>query len=290
MVLKKLIVVAGPTCVGKTSYAIELALANDAEIFSADSRQVYKEMSIGTAKPSHLELNQVKHHLIDHVSVSKQYNVGDYERDVITLLDEYYKTHDVAILCGGTGLYIDAILNGLDDFPEIEPSIRQNVNDQLANEGLTPLQVELQLKDPEYYNKVDINNPRRISRAVEVIRQSGLPYSAFLTSSNVVRSFYPEGYILSRNRDYLYDRINKRVDQMIDGGLIEEVKSLQPYKSNTSLNTVGYQEIFKYLDGEITLDRAIELIKQNSRRYAKRQMTWFRKKTDWTAVYLDATY
>ncbi len=287
MSTKKLIVITGPTCVGKTEYAINTALKYDAEIFSADSRQLYKEMTIGTAKPTPDELAKVQHHFINHVSVSKQYTVGDYEREMITTLDQYYLKKDVAILSGGTGLYIDAVLNGLDNFPDINPQIRLEVNTTLETHSITALQQELKAFDPEYYERVDLNNPRRLTRAIEVIRQTGQPYSSFLTSASTIRNFEAECYTLTRDRVKLYDRINLRVDQMLDMGLIEEVQSLISFKYNTSLQTVGYQEIFEYLEGNISLDRAIELIKQNSRRYAKRQMTWFRKKTDWTLVNLD---
>lgn len=258
-----------------------------AEIFSADSRQIYKELSIGTAKPTSPEMQGIPHHLIDYISIHKKYTVGDYEKKVISLLEEYFKSNDIAILCGGTGLYIDAIINGLDEFPTISSEIGDQVQSDLEKNGLKLLQDELRLKDPAYHDSIDLQNPRRVTRAVEVIRQSGQTFTSFLNKPKPKRNFTIDPYVLLRDRSTLYDRINKRVDQMLADGLLDEVRPLYPFKHLRSLNTVGYSEIFDHLDGKISLDRAVELIKQNSRRYAKRQMTWFRRKEAWHTINLD---
>jgi tRNA dimethylallyltransferase len=281
---KKLIVIAGPTGVGKTSLAIMLAQKLNAEIFSADSRQLYKELNIAVAKPTETELKQVKHHFINHVSIHNKYDVGTYESELITSLDEYFLTHNIAILTGGTGLYINAILNGIDVFPDVPDSIRESISQRLKQYGLIELQLELQKTDPEYFNKVDIQNPRRVTRALELIYVTGKKYSDFLINSKAKRNFTPYLYLIERSRAELYDRINTRVDNMVENGLIDEAKDLYPFKDLKALQTVGYAELFNHFDGKLSLSEAIELIKQNSRRYAKRQMTWFRKHGDWEVL------
>jgi len=276
-----LIVVAGPTASGKTSLSISLAQKLSSEIISADSRQVYKEMSIGTAKPDEEEMQSIKHHFINRVSIKDEYNVGKYESDVISFLEKYFIKNDIAILTGGTGLYIDAIVNGLDDFPDIDLVIKDKLIFEFEKKGLSFLQDELKKNDPVYYKTVDLNNSHRLIRALSVIRQSNQPYSSFINKKNTKRDFEVVKILLNWSREDLYIRINKRVDLMINKGLESEVKKLYRYKSLKALQTVGYKELFEYFDGLISKDYAIELIKRNSRRYAKRQMTWFRNKGEW---------
>jgi len=285
---KYLVVIGGPTASGKTDIAIEIAQELDSEIISADSRQVYREMSIGTAKPSNDELTKVKHHLIDHISITQEYSVGQYERDVIEILDHIYTNSDIAVLTGGTGLYINAIIEGIDHFPAVSQDVVEYYTDLHHTRGIQALQEELRQKDPAYSNQVDINNPHRLIRALSVIKVSDLPFSSFLRKHLTHRPFAPILICLERPRAELYDRINNRVDQMIAAGLIDEVSALIPYRSLNSLNTVGYKEIFKFLDGEWSLDMAITKIKQHSRNYAKRQITWFKNQQDYKAFSPDA--
>lgn len=279
---KFIIIIAGPTAVGKTAISIKLALDFGAEIFSADSRQIYREMNIGTAKPNDNELNVVRHHFINHVSIEQQYSVGQYEKEIKSKLNQYFENHDVAIVCGGTGLYIKALTEGLDDFPDITDDITNFYQDQYNLHGLDWLQNELLVKDPIYYNVVDKANHRRLMRALCVIMASGLPYSTML--SNSLKNKVPYNFIsimLDIPRDELYQRINNRVDNMINAGLEDEARQLFKSRGLRSLETVGYQELFDYFEGATDLNTAIDLIKQNSRRYAKRQMTWFRKYGKW---------
>ena len=274
---KYLINIIGPTAVGKTDIAIHLAKKYSAEIFSSDSRQIFKEMNIGTAKPSDKELSQVVHHFIHSHSIQDNYSAGQYEDEIIPALGKYFQGKDIAILCGGTGLYIDAVLFGLDSFPAISNEIEIKVDQLLQKEGLTFLQNEIKRLDPDYYAKVDLQNERRISRALKVIYASGKTYSSFLNRPKKQREFIPINILLERERNNLYQRINTRVDQMFEKGQLEEAKSLHQYKQLRSLQTVGYKEIFSHLDGEIELEQCKEEIKKNSRRYAKRQITWFKK-------------
>lgn len=278
---KYLIVVGGATASGKTSVAIALAKHFGTEILSADSRQFFREMSIGTAKPTAQELAQAKHHFIDCISIHEEYSVGDYERDALSLLAELFQEQDVVVLAGGSGLYIRALCEGLDAFPEVPPEIRAELVERFQDEGLQSLQKKLSQLDPEYYAIVDQQNPQRLIRALEVCIASGKTYSSFRSGQKAKRTFQPIYLKLEWERETLYDRINRRVDQMIEQGLIEEVKELYPFKHLNALQTVGYQELFDYLDGKSTLFDAIELIKRNSRRYAKRQMTWLRKREHW---------
>lgn len=274
---KHLIVLAGPTASGKTATAIKLAKAFDAEIISADSRQFYKELSIGTAAPTADELAQVKHHFVHNLSIEDKYDVADYERDVLNYLKEYFKTKNVAVLTGGSGLFIDAVCNGLDSIPDISEEIRDKVTKMYEEGGLEALRREVEKNDPQYYGKVDRQNPRRLQRAVEVFYQTGRPYSTFRQRNVVKRDFDIIKLAILWDRDKLIERINKRVDLMMRQGLLDEVRSVYPKRHLNSLNTVGYKELFDYLDGKCSLEQAVEQIKINTRQYAKRQMTWLRK-------------
>ena len=277
---KYLIVIAGPTASGKTALAIELAKYFDAEIISADARQFFREMNIGTAKPSEEELSSVKHHFINSHSIVDSYSVGDYEKDVVAFLEDYYKKKDIAILAGGSGLYIRAVCEGVDKYPEVPEEIREELQLSYQQHGIEILQKELKKCDPDYYEKVDIQNPHRLIRAVEVFRASGKPFSSFQKSEKIKRPFKIIKIGLDWERERLYERINLRVVQMIDNGLEDEAKSLFPLKYLNALQTVGYQEFFSYFENKISRAEAINLIKQNTRNYAKRQMTWFRKEKD----------
>jgi tRNA dimethylallyltransferase len=274
---KKLIVVAGPTAVGKTEYAIKLAKEIETEIISADSRQIYKEMKIGTARPTPEELAQVKHHFIATHSVTEYYNASKYEFEAIELIENLFKKYDKLVVAGGSGLYIDAILFGIDDLPTIDQNIRRELQEKFQNEGLESLRFMLKKLDPVYYDRVDLKNPKRILKALEVAIQTGKPYSSFLTGKAKKRNFEFEIIILNKERNVLHERINKRVDFMIENGLIDEARNLLKYRHLTPLKTVGYRELFDFFDNKIDLQTAIELIKRNTRRYARRQITWFKK-------------
>lgn len=278
---KFLIVIGGATATGKTRVGIELANQFNTDIINADSRQFFKEMSIGTAKPTKEELSQAKHHLVDSLSVEENYSVGDFERDTLKILDEIYSKKDVAVLVGGSGLYIRAICEGLDEFPEIPKGLRAKLDNEILENGIESLQKELEEKDPDYYSKVDKKNPARLVRALSVIRASGQPFSSFLNQKKPPRPFIPIYILLEMPREALYERINTRVDLMMENGLLEEARGLYKFKNQTSLQTVGYQELMDFFDENRSLERAVEMIKQNSRRYAKRQMTWFRKRPVW---------
>ena len=274
---KTLISVVGPTAIGKTALAIELAKHLDTEIISADSRQFYKEMYIGTAVPSTEELAAAKHHFIQNISINDPYSVGDFESEAITALETLFKTHDTVIMVGGSGLYVNAVIKGLDHFPDIDSSIRENLNKAFEEHGIEYLQSQLKQLDPTIYDTIAIKNPHRLIRALEVCIGTGKPYSSFLNVSEKKRNFKTVTVGLDAERSVIYDRINQRVDIMIDNGLIEEAKRLYPYKHLNALNTVGYKELFQYFDGDISLDFAISEIKKNTRRFAKRQLTWFKK-------------
>ena len=277
---KKLIVIAGPTAVGKTAAAIKLAQQLKTEIISADSRQFYREMTIGTAKPDNDELAQAKHHFIDSHSITENFTVGDFEKEALQLLNELFRTHDRIIMVGGSGLFIQAVTQGFDDLPTADPGIRQRLNQELAEKGILHLQTRLKEVDPEYYDQVDLNNPQRLIRALEVFEATAKQFSSYRKATVNTRRFESIKIVLNLPRDVLYDRINKRVDIMVEQGLIEEVRSLMPYRHLNALNTVGYSELFDYLDDKTDLNTAINLIKQNTRRFAKRQLTWFRKDKD----------
>ena len=271
-----LIVIGGPTASGKTRLAIDLAKHYNCEIFSADSRQLYKELDIGVAKPSKEELAEVKHHFISHISIDQSYSAAQYESDLLNVLEIYFKTNQTAILVGGTGLYIKAVLEGLDHFPEVSQTILAQLEESLTQDGLEPLVNELKSLDIITYDNIDLNNSRRVVRALSVCLSIGQAYSSFLSESKESRPFESIKLYLNPDRELLYQRINERVDQMVDRGLIEEVKSLLDKQHLKSLDTIGYREIFKYLNGEWTLVTAIDKLKQHSRNYAKRQLTWFK--------------
>ena len=278
---KYLVVIAGPTASGKTATAIQVAKALGTEIISADSRQFYKELPIGTAAPTKEEQAEVQHHMIHNLNVEDKYDVADYENDVLQLLKKLFIKHDFVVLTGGSGLFIDAVCKGLDSIPDISDETRNRVNKLYEEGGLFALQNEVQRLDPEYYNIVDKYNPRRLQRAVEVCYQTGLPYSSFRNNTAKPRDFKIIKVALFWDRNELISRINIRVEKMVSEGLIDEAKAMYPKRHLNSLNTVGYKEIFEHFDGKTSLNEAIEHIKINTRQYAKRQMTWLRKNKDY---------
>jgi tRNA dimethylallyltransferase len=270
-----LIVLSGPTGVGKTDIALDIAEHFNTEILSSDSRQFYKEMRIGTAVPDDQQLQRIKHHFIRFISVEDYYSASRFETDVLNLLPEIFQKNRFAIMAGGSGMYIDAVCNSIDDIPDVPPEIRQKYIDLIKNEPVESLRVALKLMDPVYYSTVDLKNSKRIIRALEICETTGRPYSSFLTNKKKERDFIILKIGLSRPREELYERINSRVDKMIEEGLLEEVKSLYERKHLNALNSVGYREIFEHLEGNITFEKSIELIKRNTRRFAKRQITWW---------------
>ena len=278
-----LICVVGPTAIGKTALAIKIANHFYTEIISADSRQFYKEMNIGTAVPNPEELKAAKHHFIQNKSVFDTYSVGSFEKDAILLLKELFKNNSIVVMVGGSGLYVDAVVKGLDEFPKVSQETRNTLNKDLEEKGIEYLQEELKEKDPSYFQKVDLQNHHRVIRALEVCRSQGLPYSSFLKSENKIREFDTLFIGLQADRQLVYSRINQRVDMMIQEGLLEEAKDLLPHKNLNALQTVGYRELFDYFEGKTSKEEAIEEIKKNTRRFAKRQGTWIRKneKINW---------
>jgi tRNA dimethylallyltransferase len=278
----KLIVIAGPTAVGKTSFAVRMAKELKTEILSADARQFYKETVIGTAAPSIEEREGITHHFIGHLSVSDYYNVYAYEQQSIRLLDKLFERYPFVILAGGSGLYIDAVCFGIDDLPDVDVELRESLEKRMETEGLSALSEELRRLDPTYYNAVDRQNPKRILRALEVCIQTSKPYSSLRTQEKINRNFDIVRIALTLPRPVLNDRINLRTHAMMEKGLLEEVRSLLPYKGLNALNTVGYKELFDYLSGKCSLETSVEKIKTNTRRYAKRQMTWFKRNNDYT--------
>lgn len=274
---KSLIVILGPTGTGKTNLSIKLAQILDTIIISSDSRQIYKELKIGTASPTKEELSKAKHFMIGNKSIHDYYSAGIYELEVLEILKNIFKTKDTAILAGGSGMYIDSVCKGIDIQPDIEPKIRKQVIKQYENEGIESLRFDLKRLDYEHYKFVDLNNPKRIMKALEICKQTGKTYTSFLTKQKKIRDFNIIKIGLERNRDELYDRINKRVDIMLKDGLVEEAKQLHKHKNLNALNTVGYKELFAHFEDEYDLEEAIRLIKRNSRRYAKRQITWHKK-------------
>lgn len=274
---KYLISIVGPTAIGKTALSIKLAQHFDTEILSADSRQFFKEMQIGTAAPTPEELAQAKHHFIHHKSITDTYNVGAFETDAIQRLTTLFNTHNTVIMVGGSGLYVDAVTKGLDDFPEIDVNIRLDLNTRLQHEGLESLQNQLQVLDPISYQNIAIDNPHRVIRALEICIGTGKPYASFLNKKKDLRPFKTLSVGLIADRNIIYERINQRVNIMMETGLLDEVKQLADKKHLNALNTVGYKELFNYLDGTWSLDFAVSEIKKNSRRFAKRQLTWFKK-------------
>jgi len=274
---KHLLIIAGPTAVGKTALSIQLARHFNTEIISADSRQVYKEISIGTAKPSADEQAGIKHHFIDHISIHEKYTAGDYEREVLQKLDELFKEHSLVILCGGSGLFIEAVCKGFDEGLVTDPDVKKEIEEKYKQNGLAWLQEEIKKNDPVYFEAADIQNPRRLMRALEVITLTGLPYSSFRKSKSAERNFSVIKVLLNEDREILYEKINKRVDEMMANGFLQEAESVFSYRHLNALNTVGYKELFDHLEKKTSLEEAISLIKQHTRNYAKRQLTWFRK-------------
>ncbi|WP_282136207.1 tRNA (adenosine(37)-N6)-dimethylallyltransferase MiaA [Seonamhaeicola maritimus] len=282
---KYLISIIGPTAIGKTALSIKLAQHFNTDIISADSRQFFREMLIGTAAPSLEELASAKHHFIHHKSIHDDYNVGAFERDAIEKLNALFKKKNIIIMVGGSGLYVDAVTKGLDYFPDVDSYIREDLNNRLKTEGLESLRKQLKELDEISYNTIAIDNPHRVIRALEICIGTGKPYSSFLKGPKKQRNFKTITIGLNAERETIYERINQRVDIMVKDGLLNEVEALIPNKSLNALNTVGYKELFKYFDGEWTLDFAVSEIKKNTRRFAKRQLTWFKKNED--AIWFD---
>jgi len=293
--MKYLITIVGPTAIGKTALSIALAQHFKCEIISCDSRQFFKEMTIGTAVPNQDELNSAKHHFIQNKSIFENYTVGDYEKEALLKLKELYQNNDFAILIGGSGLYVDAVLKGFDEFPEIDSQVRSEVNSNYEKLGIEYLQEQLKHMDPDYYQKITVENPQtlqnpqRMMRFVEVCIGTQKPYSSFLNQKKNNRNFTPVLIGLEADREIIYKRINQRVDIMMSEGLLEEAEALYPNKALNALQTVGYRELFSYFDGEFKLDFAIGEIKKNTRRFSKRQLTWFKRNenTKWFDFALD---
>jgi len=284
---KKLVVIAGPTAVGKTAVGVRLAAHLGTHILSADSRQVYREMAIGTAKPSRDEQHGIPHHLIDEISIAHPITAADFERLAIKKLNALFETHDVAVCVGGTGLYLRAIMDGLDRIPDVPEEISNALEREYSRSGLQSLAAELKRLDPDHGATADLSNPHRVMRALAVCRYTEKPFSSFLGGYSQTRNFISIPICLTMDREKLYERINNRVDMMVEQGLKGEALSLIPHKLSRALQTVGYKEYFEHFDGKYDEARAIELIKQNSRRYAKRQMTWFRNQGNWHMIDID---
>lgn len=284
---KYLIVMVGPTAVGKTDLSVKLAKHLNTVIISADSRQIFKELNIGTAKPTSEEMQGVPHYFVDSHSITQEYSAGEFEKDVLLLLNSLFREHQLVILTGGSGLYVRAVLEGMDEMPEVPVFIRDSLIKQHQEEGLLPLLQQLQERDPDYYLQVDKSNPQRVIRALEVSIATNQPYSAYRTTNQTTRPFNIIKIGLNRDRTELYSRIDTRMDLMLKAGLLNEVKDLYSYKTHNALQTVGYQELFNYLDGEYDYEEAVRLLKRNSRRYAKRQLTWFNKNNDYTWFHPD---
>jgi len=276
---KTLIVLVGPTAVGKTQLCLDIAKKLDTEIVSADSRQIFKEMKTGTAAPDPEQLQAIVHHFVGSHSIFEYYTAGMFEIEALARLQEIFSRKDQVIMTGGSGLYIHAVCHGIDALPKVDPGVRKNLLDQYEQEGLEGIRQRLKRLDPQSYHQIDLMNPKRILKALEITLTTGKPYSGFLTRQKKQRPFRILKIGLNRNREELYRRINQRVDQMLEEGLLEETTQLYPYKHLNALNTVGYKELFSYFDGEISFREAIRLIKRNTRRYAKRQLTWFSKDT-----------
>ncbi|MBN2663396.1 MAG: tRNA (adenosine(37)-N6)-dimethylallyltransferase MiaA [Bacteroidales bacterium] len=274
---KKIIFIVGPTAVGKTKIAIELANKLNTEIISADSRQIYKELNIGVARPSIEELSQAKHHFIATKSINDYYNAGSYEVEANKVISDLLLQHNFLIVTGGSGLYINALLYGIDDFPTIEPELRTDLQNKFEQEGIESLRFLLKKLDPVSYNKIDLKNPKRILKCIEVSIQTGKPYSSFLTGNQKQRNYNPIIFVLNQQRQELYDRINKRVEIMFNNGLINEAKNLLSFNHLTPLKTIGYKETFEYLKNNITKEEAIDLIQRNTRKYSRKQINWFKR-------------
>ena len=275
--MKKLLVLLGPTGVGKTELSVSLAEYWNCPIISADSRQLYKGLSIGTAAPTEIQLSRVPHYMVGTLGIEEYYSASEFETDSLKIISELHQTNDILIVTGGSMMYIDALCKGIDEVPTIDENLRKELYDRYEKEGLEPIRSQLKILDPVFYDQVDLKNYKRVIHALEVCLMSGKPYSSFRTNTVKQRPFEIIKIGLMRNRDELYQRINLRVDKMMDDGLLAEAERFYPFRINNSLNTVGYKELFKYLDGEWTLDFAIEKIKQNSRIYSRKQMTWFKR-------------
>ena len=275
--MNNLVVLLGPTGVGKTELGLRLAEHFGSPIISSDSRQVYKELPIGTAAPTNKQMARVKHYMVGMLSISDYYSASAFELDVISLLENLFKQQNIVLMTGGSMMYIDAVCDGIDDIPTVRPEIREKLYRQYQEEGLAPILEELRRADPKHYGEVDRNNYKRVIHAVEICRQTGRPYSSFRTNRKKERPFNIIKVGLFREREELYNRINLRVNQMMDDGLLAEAQAVYPYRHLNALNTVGYKELFKYLDGEWNLDFAVEKIKRNTRVYARKQMTWFKR-------------
>ena len=274
---KKLIVITGPTAVGKTDLNMEIAARFDIPIINADSRQIFRELKIGTASPTEEQLAKAKHYFVGTLSIGDYYSASMYEQDVMALLNKLFQNSDYALLSGGSMMYIDAVCNGIDDIPTVDEDTRRLLKQRLANEGLEALAEELRQRDPEHYAIVDRQNPRRVVHALEICIMTGRTYTSFRTAEKKQRPFHIVKVGLNREREELYSRINHRVDEMMKDGLLEEARRMLPYREVNALNTVGYKELFNYFDGQWTLDEAVERIKGNTRRYARKQLTWFKR-------------
>lgn len=286
--MNTLIVITGPTAVGKTELCLRIAEKFNIPVINADSRQIFRGMQIGTAAPTPEQRKRVRHYFVDLLELDEYYNASMYEQDVMKLLYSMFKDKDnaIALLTGGSMMYIDAVCNGIDDIPTISDEVRLLYKQRLEKEGLTTLLQELKVKDPQYYDFVDKNNPRRVVHGLEICHQTGRTYSSFRVKEKKQRPFRIIKIALNRDREELYSRINRRVDEMIENGMVEEARLLLPYRSLNALNTVGYKELFRYFDGEWTMEEAIERIKGNTRRYARKQLTWYKKDND--IVWFDA--
>ena len=285
MQTKHLLIICGPTAVGKTAISVELSKHYNTEIISADSRQLYTEMSIGTAQPTLDEMQGIPHHLLDCISVQQTYTAGDYERDALKILDELFTKHNLVIMCGGTGLYIDAVCKGFDEGLESNEEIKKQIIEQYQQNGLIWLQEQVKELDIDFYKQADIQNPQRLMRALEVCKTTGKPYSSFRKNIAVKRDFNVIKVFIQEEREILYQRINQRVDKMMKDGLLKEAQTLYAYRYLNALNTVGYKELFGYFDQQTSLEKAVDLIKQHTRNYAKRQITWFKNDEDCTAFF-----
>lgn len=274
---KYILSIVGPTAIGKTSLSIQLAEAFDTEIISADSRQFYREMQIGTAAPSPEELGAVPHHFIKHISIEENYSVGDFEKEALAKTEELFRKKDILVLVGGSGLYVKSLLEGLNEFPEVAPEIREKLNKNFDTEGLEPLRLQLLELDPEYSKRIDLENPHRVIRALEICIGTGRTFSSFLDEPKPLRPFKVISIGLTGERGEIYERINMRVDQMMEAGLETEAENLFDKRKLNALNTVGYKELFSFFEGKMTREEAVEEIKKNTRRFAKRQLTWFKK-------------
>jgi tRNA dimethylallyltransferase len=277
MIRKRLTIIVGPTAAGKTDYAISLALKFGSPVISCDSRQIYREMKIGTAPPTPEQLSLVKHYFIFSHSIHDDYTAGQYEMEALPLIETLFENHDNLVMVGGSGLYVDAICKGMDDFPKSDPELRMTLMSRLKTEGLDSLRSELRLLDRESYDSIDITNPQRVIRALEVTLMTGRKFSSFKSYTQKKRNFEIEKIVVDRPREELYERINLRVEKMMEAGLLEEATGLYQFRKRTALKTLGYSELFDYIDCKVSLDEAVWLIKRNTRRYAKRQITWWRR-------------